>query len=148
MIKKTELSSELNNGGLVSLLRLSGFVDISDDSEQIQGLKPDYEPGSTVKLNLPFSSVSQVGLGSTNQAKMVWKVSANEMDDDVELIDDDDLLDEADKQPPDPSSLRVCATTKKRKACANCSCGLAEELEAEARANTHNAKSSCGNVIN
>jgi len=67
---------------------------------------------------------------------------------DEEFINDDELLDEEDKKKPDPSTLRVCETTKKRKACANCSCGLAEELEKEEinkiRANTQNAKSACG----
>ena len=69
-------------------------------------------------------------------------------DEDEELINDDELLDEEDRRKPDPSSLRVCATTKKRKACANCTCGLADEIEqeklAEIRENTQNAKSSCG----
>lgn len=45
----------------------------------------------------------------------------------------------------------VCATTKKAKACKNCSCGLAEELEANSRKtapepDTSTAKSSCGSV--
>lgn len=47
----------------------------------------------------------------------------------------------------------VCATTKKAKACKNCSCGLAEELEAnhvedvsKPVPDTSNAKSSCGSV--
>lgn len=45
----------------------------------------------------------------------------------------------------------MCATTKKAKACKDCSCGLAEELEANRlkdtpKPDTSNAKSSCGSV--
>lgn len=42
----------------------------------------------------------------------------------------------------------VCGTTGKRKACKDCSCGLAEELAAENKPKvaTENAKSSCGSV--
>lgn len=45
----------------------------------------------------------------------------------------------------------MCATTKKAKACKNCSCGLAEELEATRlkqapKPDTSAAKSSCGSV--
>ena len=41
--------------------------------------------------------------------------------------------------------LSVCATTGKRKACKDCSCGLAEELSGKA-ASDCTVKSSCGNV--
>ena len=40
----------------------------------------------------------------------------------------------------------MCGTTGKRKACKDCSCGLAEELEAEKKKDTSVAKSSCGSV--
>ena len=42
-----------------------------------------------------------------------------------------------------------CGAEKTRKACKNCSCGLAEELDEEARtkkAEQGNGNSSCGNV--
>lgn len=39
--------------------------------------------------------------------------------------------------------ISVCATTGKRKACADCSCGLAEELNGEVK---QTPKSSCGSV--
>lgn len=39
----------------------------------------------------------------------------------------------------------VCGTTGKRKACKDCSCGLAEELSG-AQNNGPAVKSSCGNV--
>lgn len=72
------------------------------------------------------------------------------MDDDDEMINADDLLDEEDKQKPTEESLRVCSTTGKRKACKDCSCGLAEELDAEAKGKAFDPnptqKSSCGSV--
>lgn len=43
----------------------------------------------------------------------------------------------------------MCGTTGKRKACKDCSCGLAEELDAAQKpVNTAEAKSSCGSVSN
>ena len=65
-------------------------------------------------------------------------------DDDVDLIDEDELLDEEDMVKPDQSTLRVCGTTGKRKACKDCACGLAEELEAGGEIKTKSFNSSCG----
>lgn len=77
----------------------------------------------------------------------VWKL---DIDEDDEMIDADDLLDEEDKKLPTSESLRVCSTTGRRKACKDCSCGLADELEAEAKGKAIDPnptqKSSCGSV--
>lgn len=85
----------------------------------------------------------------TQETQKIWKLS---MDDDDEMINADDLLDEEDKKKPDDESLRVCSTTGKRKACKDCSCGLAEELDSEAKGSSsaagNNPKSSCGSVSN
>lgn len=114
---------------LESELKLSGFVNVRQEHGAFVGTKPNYEVGSGAKLSF---------------SKKVWKLD----DDDEELINADDLLDEEDKKVPDPSSLRVCGTTGKRKACKDCSCGLAEELEGEKRGAASNQiqKSSCGSV--
>lgn len=124
---------------LLQEIKLSGFINCSEDAaaNTLTAEKPGYETGSSARLSFAKKS-SNIN---------VWKISG----DDEELIDEEDLLDEVDKQKPDPAGLRVCSTTGKRKACKNCSCGLAEELESEksskaAAAASENAKSSCGNV--
>jgi len=73
-----------------------------------------------------------------------WKLTDGDGDDD--LIDEDELLDEEDLKRPDPASLKACGTTGKRKACKDCSCGLAEELAGETKntKDTLAVKSSCG----
>ena len=43
-------------------------------------------------------------------------------------------------------SSPVCGTTGKRKACKDCSCGLAEELDAGKPPKTKSVTSSCGSV--
>lgn len=124
---------------LLQEIKLSGFINCSEDAaaNTLTAEKPGYETGSSARLSFAKKSSNM----------NVWKISG----DDEELIDEEDLLDEVDKQKPDPAGLRVCSTTGKRKACKNCSCGLAEELESEksskaAAAASENAKSSCGNV--
>lgn len=141
IIRKTK---DCISGQTVSSLKLNGFVDINESIDEISAKRPDYEIGSAVDINSDNSS-------QNSSAAKIWSLAANDMvDDSVELIDDESLLTEEDKAKPSPESLRVCGTTKQRKACANCSCGLAEELEEEAqkkiKENTQNTKSSCGNV--
>ncbi|KAF5270015.1 hypothetical protein FQR65_LT05814 [Abscondita terminalis] len=117
------------------LLKTNGYINVQSQEEEstfvIKGFKPTYQVGSSQKLNLKPAAV--------------WKLDD---DDDLDTIDPDDLLDEDDFKKPDQLSLRVCGTTGKRKACRDCSCGLAEELDAEAAGqkpvNSSEAKSSCG----
>ncbi|KAG5872555.1 hypothetical protein JTB14_033974 [Gonioctena quinquepunctata] len=113
-----------------------GFMNLKILDDGIVAERPKFELGSSaeLKLNKPLASV--------------WKLDES-VDDEVETIDPDNLLDEDDLKKPDPASLRVCGTTGKRKACKDCSCGLAEELAGEIAKNneidTQNApKSSCG----
>lgn len=121
---------------LISVLKLSGFVDvISPRTNVVSGCKPTFATGSSMKLQ---------------PKKWTLDVGSHQ---DEDMIDEDALLDEEDRKKPSSESLRVCDTTGKRKACANCSCGLREELEQEAtdsiQKNIQTAleqpsKSSCG----
>lgn len=123
-------SQQVSN--LTFLIKSNGFVVDKTEQDLIIAHKPEYEIGSAVKID----------------TQKIWTLAADEITD-GDLIDDDELLDEQDKMKPKAEDLRVCATTKQRKACANCSCGLKEELEKEEmdkiRSNSQNVKSSCGN---
>ncbi|XP_034281417.1 anamorsin [Pantherophis guttatus] len=114
---------------------------------QLEGKKPNFEIGSSSQLKL-----STVKKPTTEKPRVdptaakLWTLSANDMDDeDVDLLDSDELLDPEDLKKPDPASLRApsCKESGKRKACKNCTCGLAEELEQEKKG--AQPKSACGN---
>ncbi|KAI8426129.1 hypothetical protein MSG28_005081 [Choristoneura fumiferana] len=114
-------------------LKLNGFLNITKDGDVYTAEKPKFEVGSKAQLKLG-NKPTVWKLDDTVEA--AW-TGAN--DDDI--IDSDQLLDEDDLKKPDEKALRVCATTGKRKACADCSCGLAEELNGEVK---QTPKSSCG----
>ncbi|KAK3608032.1 hypothetical protein CHS0354_031018 [Potamilus streckersoni] len=165
-----KLESTLKISGFVNVSKPE-VLSLSDDVKkslqtgdniqlvQVIASKPSYEVGSTAQLKISFGKKTIDSSGQTkpkvdeNVAK-VWTLSAAEiMDDEVEMLNDDDLLEEEDLKKPDLGSLRAsCGTasegTKKRKACKNCTCGLAEELEAETPKTQPKAKtvtSACGN---
>ncbi|XP_035680195.1 anamorsin homolog isoform X1 [Branchiostoma floridae] len=161
---------------LSSSLKLAGMVSVSEAKEislsqqehdllkqalsvdgiqvvEVSASKPSYEVGSSAQLTLSFAKKKQVEKPKLdeNTAK-IWSLSAVDMnDDDIDLLDPDELLDEEDLKKPDPASLKAqCGTggdTKKRKACKNCTCGLAEELEGDQPGKTASkpATSACGN---
>lgn len=122
-------------------LQISGFINTTrSDKNEIISYKPNYEVGSSVKLKFNKRLVID------SRATEAWKCD----NDDNELIDQDTLLDENDFKKPDVASLRVCGTTGLRKACKNCTCGLAEELTAEKEGRKYKEidvglKSPCGN---
>ncbi|KAI8800340.1 cytokine-induced anti-apoptosis inhibitor 1, Fe-S biogenesis-domain-containing protein [Cladochytrium replicatum] len=132
---------------------------------EVVAKKPSYEIGASTALPLKFKK-SAPAKEETSRIKVepakvsVWKVSAND-EDDEDLVNEDDLIDEDDYLKPD---LTDCGTTDgtaaKKKACKNCSCGLAEmEAEDEVRKEEEQAakkqkvatkavpavQSSCGN---
>lgn len=108
---------------------------------EIECSTPDFANGSSK----PLSFASKIKDNKPKPEKKVWSL-ADMDDDDVDLIDQDDLLDEEDLVKPDQASLRVCGTTGKRKACKDCSCGLAEELSTGKEPTKKSFTSSCGSV--
>ncbi|XP_028357862.1 anamorsin [Phyllostomus discolor] len=121
-------------------------------SVQVTGRKPNFEVGSSSQLKLSVAKKSAPsGKPAVDPAAVkLWTLSANDMEDEsADLIDSDELLDPEDLKKPDPASLRApaCGEGKKRKACKNCTCGLAEELEREKSAaqTSSQPKSACGN---
>lgn len=131
-----------NDESFSSRLILLGFINVSynDAHNYLTCEKPNYEVGSMAKLSFGKKPSQQDKVEATK----VWKLDLND-DEDDDMIDPDELLDEEDKKAPEADSLRVCSTTGKRKACKDCSCGLAEELDTEKKKSLNpTEKSSCG----
>ncbi|XP_057692966.1 anamorsin isoform X2 [Corythoichthys intestinalis] len=143
-VRNTKLSSEA--------LRAAGYPESNLSRIRISATKPDFEVGSSSAIKLSSGKVTsqpdKLAL-DPNTVKM-WTLSANDMNDhDVDLVDSDALLDEEDLKKPEPVSLKAptCGdgARKKKKACKNCTCGLAEELEESKGQQMRNLpKSACG----
>ncbi|XP_067906129.1 anamorsin isoform X2 [Heterodontus francisci] len=115
--------------------------------------KPNFEVGSSSQLKLSFVKKPKAAVEKPPldpSTRKAWTLSATDMnDDDVDLIDSNELLDEDDLKKPDKASLRAmdCGDGKKKKrACKNCTCGLAEELVGKGPKDVKplQVKSSCG----
>ncbi|XP_024279155.1 anamorsin isoform X2 [Oncorhynchus tshawytscha] len=154
LVSVTEVSKEPLTPEAVSALKTyTGFQGNTLSRVRMSASKPNFEVGSSSQLKLSFgkkTSKPDKPVLDPNAAR-AWTLSANDMDDDdVDLVDSDALLDADDFKKPDASSLKApsCGdgTTKKKKACKNCSCGLAEELEQESKGakTISQPKSACG----
>lgn len=113
---------------LFSILKINGFTNItekncnetstkSSELKQdykiiISAQKPNYEIGSSVKINLGVKS------GPTETVASVWKIDCD--DDNEETIDANNLLDDEDLKKPDPSSLKGTIIRNSLKNCVFC----------------------------
>jgi len=115
-------------------LMLSGFVGTKisklGDHVEITSAKPNYEVGTSQKLNLKRAAPSSNGV-STNDAKNIWSSAAAGAGDE-DLIDEDSLLDEDDRSAKPKTKADDCEVGKSgKKACKNCTCGRADAEENE-----------------
>jgi len=115
---------------------------------------PNFESGSSQMLSfakkiqekkkiVTSCSGDDTKKASTAEKNAIWSLD-DLNDDEVDLIDPDTLIDEEDLKKPEAASLKVCGTTGKRKACKDCSCGLAEDLAEGKAITTKSVNSSCG----
>jgi hypothetical protein len=167
----TELLRTLKPGGSVSIefahvpdssasrsLLYAGFVDISikgsGDLASVTCTRPKWVEGASAPLRRPVAPAPRP---APVAAASVWNLAASDLaDDSVALVDEDDLL-RADNLKVELKQRADCGTgpAQARRACKNCSCGLAEIEAAEEKAAVAGApasakpkldpgKSSCG----
>jgi hypothetical protein len=145
--KAADLSSELKLNGFLNISDVSISDDANNNRSLVYAEKPNFELGSASKLKF----ASKIATSAVDNKAKVWQFSQNDIQED-DLINTDDLLDELDLKKPTPLDKFDCGTSKegKKKACKNCSCGLAEELEKDAseqqkkNVETAGFKSACG----
>ena len=144
-------------GGLRDGLVLSGFTGVRERVQDglvvLEATKPAWTAGASAKLSFARKTPTPTPTTTTTPT---WSLSTNSLAEDDLMIDEDDLLArETQPVPTKPTKAAVasdCGTAgpgAKRKACKNCTCGLAEEVSAEERgvvaATTSASKSACGN---
>ncbi|TIC60853.1 DUF689-domain-containing protein [Wallemia mellicola] len=100
-----------------SQLILTGFSNSELASDTLTASKPSFAPTAAVNITRKPKSAK----------KNLWNFST------APPIDPASLLTEEDKAAP--ATPLSCPTTKKRRACADCSCGLREQLAQESQVN-------------
>jgi anamorsin len=119
---------------LCSDLQIAGFVDTMAAKDPSSGerfvvcQKPSWTANEVAAISLPESVSSK------------WKMDLNDLAE-SDLIDENELLEDGITAPINAPCGEVSA---RKRACKNCSCGFAEELEAESAASAPPNKSACG----
>lgn len=141
------------SSNLESELKLNGFKEVNKETfgsvSLCYAVKPNFEVGSASKLKFSKKTTTTTTEQKPIEGVKVWKFTQDDIQED-DLIDTDALLEEADLKKPTNLDKFDCGTSSsgKKKACKNCTCGLAEEIEAEAsnkqKTNAQTVKSSCG----
>ena len=140
---------------LQNSLVLSGFTSVHQRSVDglvvLEATKPAWSAGASAKLSFARKTAAPA---ASPAATSTWNLSGGALAEDDLMVDEDDLLaretERVEMKPKvQPSDCGTGAPGAKRKACKNCTCGLAEELTVEERgavaATTSASKSACGN---
>lgn len=116
------------NGAANGIAQAAGGVNGVDSGSVSLPLEGN---GSTKRKSVDMSTVpAGVGFDDLNEL---------DGDSDDELIDEDTLLDEEDLKGPIKVPTECKPKAKRRRACKDCTCGLAQRLEAEDKAKRDNA---------
>ena len=114
-------------------------------SQAAGGLQPTSSTTNSVSLPLnpngkraPTSAPAGVGFVDFSD-DLDFPTTTEDIDSDDELIDEDTLLDDSDLLRPINVPKECAPKAKRRRACKDCTCGLAARLEAEDRAKRTNA---------
>ncbi|XP_058097942.1 anamorsin homolog [Magnolia sinica] len=116
------------------VLQVKPFVPLVDTkSFTIRAKKPSWEMGSSFSIKTTANSLPKV-----------------QIDDDSDLIDEDSFPSDEDLKKPQLPLVGDCEVGGKRKACKNCTCGLAEAVEKVQKLGLiaeqlNNPQSACGN---
>eukprot|EP01134_Creolimax_fragrantissima_P000831 CFRG0831T1 len=117
----------------------------------VEASTPDFDVMASAPLPMALNRKKKNPPKAAEPAKKsVWTVAASDFgDDDMDLVDEDALLDESDMVKPDAAALSSgCAPAepgKKKRACKDCSCGLADMNDGKDEFDGSSAPaSSCG----
>ncbi|XP_068639856.1 anamorsin homolog [Aristolochia californica] len=148
IIVQTSVADERTDQSKYSLERkllVSGYLE-----SQVLQLKslllPNELQSITMKANKPSWTIGSSF--SIDHAKII--LPKIQIDDDSDLIDEDSLLTEEDMKKPQLPDVGDCEVGSTRKACKNCTCGLAEVEEKAVKIDLseeqlNNPQSACGN---
>ena len=154
------LSDVAAAGQLQTTMVLSGFTAVDRRSVGalvvLEAAKPVWSAGASAKLSFArkAATLAVTTTAPVTAAASTWNLSGGALAEDDVMVDEDELLARetervAVKAKAVSSDCGTAGPGAKRKACKNCTCGLAEELSVEERgavvATTSASKSACGN---